>query len=311
MKVSIRMKFFQATPTSGTNETPPDAEELEWYVPAASLPAELQRSLNVINQFLETPLDLGGKKAKELLSKKTRRRRRTRRSPSPSDSDADSDDEAAPKKKREKKQKEKETYKSAQFIEDSEEEYGDMDAFLEKERQLRERTTAKAAAEGGMIGTMKATGTKKRRRPKGDKGAGSKKRRSQVKETADSEDSDIGVIGQLEDDDDEPVVAQNSRPRPRPRPRLRVKDLSNASSPLKNIDASVTRISPTGQLEEEDDDEPVVAQNLRPRPRPRPRPRVKNLSNVSSPLKDTDASVPRISPGVDTRPIVELGIGHP
>jgi len=117
----------------------------------------------VINQFLQTPLDLGGKKAKELLSKKARRRRRARRSPSTSDSDTDKD-EPVQKKKREKKQKEKETYKSAQFIEDSDEEYGDMDAFLEKEKQLREKTSAKAAAEGGAIGTMKATGTKKRRK---------------------------------------------------------------------------------------------------------------------------------------------------
>ena len=51
------------------------------------------------------------------------------------------DDEDGPKqkKKREKKKKEKEVYKSAQFIEDSDEDYGNMEEFLEKERQLRER----------------------------------------------------------------------------------------------------------------------------------------------------------------------------
>ena len=53
-----------------------DADELEWYVPAAVLPSDLQRSLNVINQFLENPLDLNGESASRMLVKKSRRRRR-------------------------------------------------------------------------------------------------------------------------------------------------------------------------------------------------------------------------------------------
>jgi replication fork protection complex subunit Tof1/Swi1 len=217
-----------------------DADELEWYVPAAILPAELQRSLNVINQFLQMPLDLGGKKAKELLSKKARRRRRARRSPSTSDSDT-AEDEPKQKKKREKKEKEKETYKSAQFIEDSDEEYGDMDAFLEKEKQLRERTTAKAAAEGSTLGTMKATGTKKRRKKDGK--GGNKKRKGEPdvreEEKADSDDSDIGVLGKLEEDDAPNTVATpKQKPRPRPRPKPRVKNSLDVSSPLKDTDAA-------------------------------------------------------------------------
>lgn len=53
-----------------------DADELEWYVPAAVLPSGLQSSLNVINQFLETPIDLEGKKAAQMIRKKRRSRRR-------------------------------------------------------------------------------------------------------------------------------------------------------------------------------------------------------------------------------------------
>jgi replication fork protection complex subunit Tof1/Swi1 len=190
--------------------------------------------LNVINQFLQTPLDLGGKKAKELLSKKARRRRRARRSPSTSDSDAD-EDEPVQKKKREKKQKEKETYKSAQFIEDSDEEYGDMDAFFEKEKQLRERTTAKAAAEGGALGTMKATGTKKRRKKDGK--GGNKKRKGEP--DMQKMKADIGVIGGLEDDDAPNTVATpKQKPRPRPRPKPRVKNSLDVSSPLKDTNGA-------------------------------------------------------------------------
>lgn len=238
----------RAFPLADTSNSfpPTDADELEWFVPAAILPTELRRSLNVINQFLETPLDLDGKKAKELLSKKTRRRRRVRRSPSVSDSDADSD-EPVQKKKREKKKKEKEVYKSAQFIEDSDGEYGDMGAFLEKEKELRERT-AKAARESGKIGTMKATGTKKRKRgatKMRKKWEGEPDPAAEAKKQLDSDnDSDIGIIGELEADDEPIVIAQTKpRPKPRPRPRPRAKQSSDVSSPVRNSDATGPPIS--------------------------------------------------------------------
>lgn len=122
--------------------------------------------LNVINQFLETPFDLDGKKASSLLSKKRRRRRR--RAPSPdSEEDAENDDDEPKKRRKEKKKKEKEQYKSAQFIEDSDGEYGDMDSFLEKEKVLRHRV-ALAGAEAETSQDirppgMRAHGMKKRR----------------------------------------------------------------------------------------------------------------------------------------------------
>ncbi|KAF7973783.1 hypothetical protein HWV62_41286 [Athelia sp. TMB] len=220
-----------------------DADELEWYVPAAILPADLTRSLNVINQFLDTPFDLEGKKAKELLSKKTRRRRRARRSPSQSDSDADPDAlEPRERKKKEKKKKEKEIYKSAQFIEDSDEEYGNMDAFFEKERQLRERMTAKAA-EGG--GPMRSTGTKKRRKGSDGKKGRRKKRKAEGTEPGDqAADSDADdVLSGSDKPDPEHVVEPIPRPRPRPvKPRSRATsetpDNANAET-----DASVEEIA--------------------------------------------------------------------
>ena len=88
-------------------KTNTDAEELEWFVPAAILPTSLQRSLNVINQFLATPIDLNGTTPQSLLQKKRRRRTRRRRSPTPSEAEASGSDSDAPrrKKKREKKRK--------------------------------------------------------------------------------------------------------------------------------------------------------------------------------------------------------------
>ena len=206
---------------------------------------ELQRTLNVINQFLETPFDLDGKKPIEFLRKKRRRRRR--RSPSP-DSDNDdavfSGDQPRRKKRTEKKQKEKEIYKSAQFIQDSDEEYGDMDAFLEKEKMQREKVKIAVATEGtSRLPTMKATGTKKRRKKNGEKGP-KKKQRSSTASAMGNGISDVNMEKMQDSDDDVEIVEdshmppndvifdqpsrQPPRPRPRPRPRPKV---SGATKP--------------------------------------------------------------------------------
>ncbi|KAG8920723.1 Topoisomerase 1-associated factor 1 [Tulasnella sp. 418] len=262
--------------------TEEDADELEWYVPAAVIPDELQRSLNVIEQFIKEPLDLKGKRAKEMLGKKRAagsrahggRRRRRRGALGSGDEEGlsaidldDVDDDDEPRKKR--KKKEKEIYKSAQFIQDSDAELGDDDEFFEKERALREKTALAAVEGGGTMGggsNMAPTGTKKRKKKTkevvakkfktwkaGDDGdAVSGRDRS---EEVDDNDSDA-------DEDAPPPV-----PKPRPKPRrLRASSpgmLSNATSAAEETDpgtmndgnSSPTRLSP-----------PTA-----PRPRPKPR----------------------------------------
>ncbi|KAI0251523.1 timeless protein-domain-containing protein [Lactifluus subvellereus] len=154
-----------------------DADELEWYIPAGINLPDLQRSLTVIEQFEETPFDLQGNRASQLLVKKRRQRRRRRKARTSSDGDEDED--AAPCKAR--KAREHETYKSAQFIEDSDEEYGrDIDDFFVREAELRKRTALAAVDSALNVGTMRPTGTKKRRRaqpsPGTAKGRGAKRR---------------------------------------------------------------------------------------------------------------------------------------
>jgi len=200
-------------------------------VPAKIVPSVLQDRHDVIDQFLHHPIDLEGKKANALITKKARRRRR-RRSQSPDEVGELPDDE--PKRKKEKKKKEEKKYKSAQFIEDSDDECGDMDAFLEREKVLRERT-ARAAEESGRVATMRAAGTKKRR--KTQDGAGSKRARTSSPApgvTVVNVDSDSGNSS----DDEVTRFLRSSRsptpppaPKPRPKPRL-VQKKSQASDPV-------------------------------------------------------------------------------
>jgi len=208
-----------------------DASELEWCVPAALIPSALQSILTIIDQFLENPIDLDGKMASKLLSKKRRRRRRRRSLSSGSDSDGEV------KKKKEKKKKEKEQYKSAALIADSDVEDGDLEAFLEKEKALRDRVSRNT--EGGRIGTMKATGTKKRRKKVLDKGEKKRKGNDESavrgREPQDlSEASDLDLFGSRQSS---PTTGAGGEEQPRPRPRPRPRPKKRTSTDLGLLDA--------------------------------------------------------------------------
>ena len=234
-----------------------DADELEWYIPSTILPKGLQRCLNTINQYLETPIDLEGKKPGELLQKKRRRRTRRKQPESDAEDDADGNAELRQSKRKEKRKKEKQQYKSAEFIVDSDAEMGDMDDFLAKERALRQKTAALAASTGH-VATMRSHGTRKRRR-KGkedkdkrkrrkhgedgdrsddDEASGEDKPAEKKQDESDSEESEQDVFGSpkraaSESTPDtspaaEDAAAHDPKPKPRPRPRVRV----SRSSPV-------------------------------------------------------------------------------
>jgi len=230
-----------------------DAFELEWCIGADIPPADLKRTLKVVEQFLATPIDLDGKKASDLLTK-TRRTRRAR-SPSP-DSDADASDGGensdsdAPKKRKKRKEKEppkKPEFKSAQFIEDSDEEYGDIDAFLEKEKEKREQIAREAAETGETVTTMKPTGTKKRRKKEAPAGEGTTKRKKKRRSSstaaeggdgdAESEADVFGSrpVGAAPEDS---ASATRSRPRPKPKPRFKPKNAEAGTSSPETVPKS-------------------------------------------------------------------------
>lgn len=150
------------------------SDEPQWYIPAGINLSDLQRSLTVIEQFEKTPLDLEGKRAAQLLHKKRQSRRRRNRHKQTTasgsegeakDDDGDDDDDDGRKRKVARKAREREKYMSAQFIEDSDEEYGrGIEDFFAREAALRERTALAAIDSLSHIGTMRPTGTKKRRR---------------------------------------------------------------------------------------------------------------------------------------------------
>ena len=193
------------------------------------MPFDMQSHLNVINQFLESPIDLQGKKPSELLKKKPRKRRPRH---------VELDENGEPLAKKERKRKEEQKYKSATMIEDSDADEDEWAAFFEREKKLAERT-ALASAATGTSGTMRATGTKKRRRNEGKK----KRRKRGGNVTSESEAEKSGseldggpstVRAQQGDGTSptkEPATEEPARPRPRPRKRLRASSPPQSSPP--------------------------------------------------------------------------------
>ncbi|KZT54478.1 timeless-domain-containing protein [Calocera cornea HHB12733] len=172
LKLMFRLVKFQAR-----DEV---ADPMEWYCPATILPSEMEESIKVIDHFLANPFDLDGKKATTLLKKKPKKRRR--RNLDDEMAELFSDDEV-PRKRREKRNKEKQQYKSAQFIQDSDGDEEAEEAFFRKEAELRAKMAEVAEQTGN---TMRATGTKKRKK----KGEDSRKKR---RKTGDAEDPDLDL----------------------------------------------------------------------------------------------------------------------
>lgn len=243
-----------------------DSDELEWYVPAAVLPSDLSESLSIINQFLENPIDLSGKKATQMLSKKVRRRKR--RVPS-EDPQSLSDEDASEKRSRNaRKKKEQIQYKSAQFIEDSDAELGNDEEFFRREAALRERTSL-AATQGPHL-TMRPTGTKKRKKGVGENKRERKKRKSsaapETNEPGESYDSSgAGSSIDSEDEEDEggrpdkssegPASKFKVRPKPKPKPKAKAtRDLPTENVPIPSFPSHESGKSRKDSPHMDDDD---------------------------------------------------------
>ncbi|KZT43312.1 timeless-domain-containing protein [Sistotremastrum suecicum HHB10207 ss-3] len=212
-------------------------DELTWYIPAAILPDELDSSLRVINQCLENPIDLGGRRASQLISKKTTRRRR-RKAATDSEGDLPNDsDLEGHKEKRKKKKKEVQVYKSAQFIEDSDADPEKEEEFFARERVQREANERRAKE--GLPVAAKPTGTKKRKKKSDGNGNASRKKRrpSEAPESgassADSTSEDENGEGSTATAAGKPKAGK-LKPKPRPKPRLKAKASAASTSPREN-----------------------------------------------------------------------------
>lgn len=127
------------------------AETESWFIPAKVLPSNLTTSIGALRQYLLDPPSLSAD-PKSLIQKKRKRKPRLDRGLETNDEDLNGDGEPAPHRQRKKKVAEVQNYKSAAFIDDSDDSDAEADlAFFEKERQLRERMMRMAEEQAGEI----------------------------------------------------------------------------------------------------------------------------------------------------------------
>ncbi|WRT69168.1 uncharacterized protein IL334_006152 [Kwoniella shivajii] len=195
LRLMLRLLSFDMVhpadlPISDDTITSNEKEETtKWFIPPSVLPSSLSTSLGALKQYLISPPSLT--EDPKSLMRRTRPPRR-RRSPSLSEMELDSETGELVKKvkqKRQRKQKaaEMQTFKSAAFIEDSDDEDPENTRrFFEREEELRIEMKKLAEEQGNV---MRKTGSKKRKRGKG-KGNG-----NQVEQMeSGSENEDMGRL---------------------------------------------------------------------------------------------------------------------
>lgn len=196
------------------------AETETWTIPAKILPSNLLTSIGALRQYVVDPPSLNAD-PKTLIQKKRKRKPRLDRPRTGSDDedlDGEGGGEIAPGRQRKKKVVEVQNYKSAAFIDDSDDEDEEADkAFFEKEKQLRERMIRMAEQQAGQI-------LEQLKSRKGGRGKGKGKEKEKEKEvegsrvvldedgglrlvTPDSSDVEVGMGG---DEDDDSEVSSDS-----------------------------------------------------------------------------------------------------
>ena len=155
---------------------------------------------------------------------------------------------------------------------------GDMDDFLAKEKALREKTAALAAATG-QVPTMRAHGTRKRRRKGKEEKDKRKRRKRGGKDGADDNDEGESSEDKIAEKEQDGSDSEASEPDVFGSPKRTRSEPTSVASPPADA-ATVTR----------------------PKPRPRPRPRAKAKS---SPEPDVSAPSPPAA-SATTKPVSSL-----
>lgn len=107
-----------------------------WYIPVEHMPSSLASDHKIIADFLLDPVDPNGKTAADLLRKKRKAPVRKRKERAPV-LNSEGEEIPEPIKKRQKKRQVEETqYKSAQFIEDSDDDEEADRAFFAREAEV-------------------------------------------------------------------------------------------------------------------------------------------------------------------------------
>ncbi|RSH83343.1 Topoisomerase 1-associated factor 1 [Apiotrichum porosum] len=185
LRLMLRLLHFDATDVESVDEQ-------TWFLPALVLPSAIEMAVGAVRQFLSDPADVDDEKA--VLRKVRAPQKRARAIPE-YDSDGEEIEIVRPPRKR--KQAEIQTFKSAMFIEDSDDDEEADAAFFAREALLRAEMEELAQQRG--TATMLATGTKKRKR-----------KAKQVPAVQDEDDEPVEPVEEdMDEEEEEPIEGQD------------------------------------------------------------------------------------------------------
>ncbi|WWC73002.1 uncharacterized protein I206_106966 [Kwoniella pini CBS 10737] len=188
------LSFDMVLPDLENQDQPqqPNIEDTKWFLPSHIVPSSISTSLGALQQYLNNPPELT-EDPKNLLRRTRPARKRRSNSTDLDEMDLDSETgelvkRVKEKKQRKKKEKEVQIYKSAAFIEDSDDSDDEVTRkFFENEQKLRDEMKALAEQQGNI---MRSNGGKRKRKNNKSKGKG-------------KENEDIDELGNQQREDDE------------------------------------------------------------------------------------------------------------
>lgn len=213
---------------------------VHWTMPRTVLPADIDSTVRIMREFLRNPIDLDGQTAKDLLRKKRKKAIRRAKRPAPGNNSEDDEigvERPTKRRKATKRSAELQQFKSAAYIEDSDDAAEADEGFYERELELQRLSRQKMLATGHVapdetrteISRPKKTTTQRlldTQRNSSDEEETSQPVRRAPPSTADS-DNESAL----------PSSSQSARERTarqRPAPRRKVRARSSASSPAQS-----------------------------------------------------------------------------
>ncbi|SCV67720.1 BQ2448_5331 [Microbotryum intermedium] len=180
-----------------------ESTELIWSIPSSLMPATLDGDVRTIENFLLDPVDPNGKTAADYLRKKRKPiKRHTRREDTPEYDEEGNLIEVVKKvtKRVKKNREEMVAYKSAQFIEDSDDDEDADNRFFAREAELRAKLAAGEIASTSTTGGTKtksktATRDKKKKQDKSERVSRRSKKSKEfapIRKLDVSDESDLG-----------------------------------------------------------------------------------------------------------------------
>lgn len=210
---------------------------VHWTMPKTVLPDDIDSTVRIMRDFLRNPIDLDGQTAKDLLRKKRKKPIRRAKRPAPGNNSEDDEvgiERPTKRRKATKRSAELQQFKSAAYIEDSDDAAEADDGFYERELELQRISRQKMLATGHIAPEETRTDTSRPKRTTTQRLLDTQQNSSDEEAISPPTKRASSSAADSDNESASPSSPQATRERTaaqRPAPRRKVRARSSASSP--------------------------------------------------------------------------------